>query len=319
MIDEVRISAKARSADWIAAQYKSMMDTFATYGGEQSYSTTEQWGENSNCDYTGVTEDTYLDQGNSGTYNMGTTTLIRVGDNDGHRPVRIMIQFDFSNVAISDSNQITSAKLYLRNNDFEASGDHVDVFRVKKQWNGGNTDYAVPPEGDDAVTWTYQYSTQTSWTGAGCDNSADRETTAEDTQTISNQGVWYSWDVTDSAKYMFDNSQYYGWILISQEEDDGTQNKIRFDSSERTTTSERPYLEITYSPPLVAPADLQQIHYRWRNDDGGESGSETVTVVDASSGYTDNSDTITIQHTVSGSNRLMLVGVSVNNDNSETV
>jgi hypothetical protein len=177
---------------------------------------TETWGEyGSRDDYTGRMEDTYTDQGNSGTYNMGATNLIRTGDNSGSRPVRIMINVDFSNILITDSSQIVSATLYLRNNDFEASGDHVDIFRVKKHWNGGNTDYAVPPEGDDAVTWTYQYSTQTAWTGAGCDNSADRETTAEDTQTISNQGVWYSWDVTDSAKTMFDNTQYYGWILIS--------------------------------------------------------------------------------------------------------
>jgi hypothetical protein len=47
---------------------------------------------------------------------------------------------------------------------------------------------------------------------------------------------------------MFDNSQYYGWILISQEEGDATQNKIRFYSSEHATTDRRPYLEIVYDP-----------------------------------------------------------------------
>ncbi|KPJ58208.1 MAG: hypothetical protein AMJ46_14510, partial [Latescibacteria bacterium DG_63] len=35
-LDEVRISTIARSANWIAAQHKSMMDTFATYGEEES-------------------------------------------------------------------------------------------------------------------------------------------------------------------------------------------------------------------------------------------------------------------------------------------
>ncbi|NIQ81051.1 MAG: DUF2341 domain-containing protein, partial [Anaerolineales bacterium] len=35
-LDEIRISDLARSPDWIAAQHESMMDTFATYGGEES-------------------------------------------------------------------------------------------------------------------------------------------------------------------------------------------------------------------------------------------------------------------------------------------
>ena len=38
-IDEVRISNTARSADWIAAQYKSMSDTFITFGAEQGLPT----------------------------------------------------------------------------------------------------------------------------------------------------------------------------------------------------------------------------------------------------------------------------------------
>ena len=35
IVDEVRISNPARSADWIAAQYDSMMDDFITFGGEE--------------------------------------------------------------------------------------------------------------------------------------------------------------------------------------------------------------------------------------------------------------------------------------------
>ncbi|NIQ82840.1 MAG: hypothetical protein GTO14_17990, partial [Anaerolineales bacterium] len=37
LIEEVRISNIPRSAGWIGAQYKSMTDTFATYGAEESY------------------------------------------------------------------------------------------------------------------------------------------------------------------------------------------------------------------------------------------------------------------------------------------
>ena len=35
-IDEVRISALARSADWIAAQHQSMIDAFITFGPEEN-------------------------------------------------------------------------------------------------------------------------------------------------------------------------------------------------------------------------------------------------------------------------------------------
>ncbi|MFX1555401.1 MAG: hypothetical protein ACFFBV_15865, partial [Promethearchaeota archaeon] len=50
----------------------------------------------------------------------------------------------------------------------------------------------------------------------------------------------------------------------------------------------------------------------------GIPGTESITVVDTS--YASNSsNTITIPHTVSGSNRLLLVGVSINNDDLETV
>ncbi|KPJ58334.1 MAG: hypothetical protein AMJ46_14325, partial [Latescibacteria bacterium DG_63] len=74
-------------------------------------------------------------------------------------------------------------------------------------------------------------------------------------------------------------------------------------------------------PNTSLPPNLTQIHYRWRNDDGEESGIETVTVDGtASTGTATTDDTsITIPHTTSGSNRLMLVGVSINNDGLETV
>jgi prepilin-type N-terminal cleavage/methylation domain-containing protein len=51
----------------------------------------------------------------------------------------------------------------------------------------------------------------------------------------------------------------------------------------------------------------------------GASCCSIVSVDDTSTGSTDGGSTITISHTTSGSNRLMLVGVSFNNDNSETV
>lgn len=40
LIDEVRISDTARSADWIAAQYLSTSDSFITYEGQENLAKT---------------------------------------------------------------------------------------------------------------------------------------------------------------------------------------------------------------------------------------------------------------------------------------
>ena len=68
-------------------------------------------------------------------------------------------------------------------------------------------------------------------------------------------------------------------------------------------------------PYIPSAPDLTQIHYRWRNDDGGESGTETVTVVDYDSA-SNIGTTITIPLTVSGTNRLIIVGVSTNRNST---
>jgi len=71
------------------------------------------------------------------------------------------------------------------------------------------------------------------------------------------------------------------------------------------------------------PSNINQIHYRWRNDDGEESGSETVTIDGTPSTGTAVSPatSMTISHTISASatDRLMLVGVSIANGNDEVV
>ena len=65
--------------------------------------------------------------------------------------------------------------------------------------------------------------------------------------------------------------------------------------------------------------DLTQIHYRWRNDDGGE-GNPGVSVESASSASFGAVSTAAITRTVSaGPDRLLLVGLSYNNDNNEGV
>ena len=78
-----------------------------------------------------------------------------------------------------------------------------------------------------------------------------------------------------------------------------------------TTRQYKPFA-LTVPPP---PANITQAHYRWRNDDGYEEGGSATVAVDAVSTYsttgTNKVNPATVSHTVSGSNRLLLVGVTL--------
>jgi hypothetical protein len=213
---------------------------------QDSSQVTKRWGENSNCDYTGVTQDTFLDSG-SATWEEGGcngSTAVRVGyrTDAGTRAMRALIKFNLSNIPITDSSQIASAYLKV-NVDFVSTGSTInfDAYPVLKTWNGGDTCHDVSESGE--ATWQYQ-SNPTTWSTAGCDGSgSDRESTSAGTFSVSTTG-WKSWDVTQSVKAMYASGNYYGWVLKSQNESGN--NWFSFYSSEDTTASNRPYLEITY-------------------------------------------------------------------------
>ena len=70
-------------------------------------------------------------------------------------------------------------------------------------------------------------------------------------------------------------------------------------------------LVVDYTPPSP---NLNQAHYRWRNDNGLEQGVyDTITVNNSSSNsYTTAISSLSLSHTVNaGSNRFMLVGVTL--------
>ncbi|MBU4457242.1 MAG: hypothetical protein KJ902_00705 [Candidatus Omnitrophica bacterium] len=231
---------------WSATQQFTMQCTTGTY--------TWEWGENSNCEFQGVWGDLYLDEGWSGTYNMGAAILIRVGDDgtDTVRKVRIMAETDFSNINISSSNQIAYARLYYKTIS-DLYTQIVRCYKVKKDWTPGNNGYSTADDEEDETCWTYQYYDETTWTTAGCDNTADRNTTQDASNSVTAINTWYYWDVTTSAKAIFDAGQYYGWILISDEEGIAARSMIRFSSDNNATVANRPYLQIQYTasnPPL---------------------------------------------------------------------
>ncbi len=261
--------------------------------------TTLSWGENSSRDdFNAVTEDTYLDQ-DQPSYDMGTNPLIRVGD-DGSRINRTLIKYDLTALdgLVTSSSQIVSATLKMKtyNDDADPGNIDVDAFRVKKDWFEGTKSYDPADDVDDAATWQYQVFNETSWTGAGCDDSADRETTSDDVETFAADYTWYSWDVTDSVKYFFDTpSSNFGWLLKAQSE--GITKYWRIYSSEAAEAN-RPYLEITINDDPACGYAYKRAITIDHNDVIGDSG-DTVDLVDfpvvikesgtwlRNSGYTD--------------------------------
>jgi hypothetical protein len=213
--------------------------------------TTQSWGENSSRDdYSAVTEDTFMDSGST-SHEEGTCTgndAVRIGyrTDTGSRAMRSLIKFDLSGLQslISSSSQITAAALKVKIARRTGSNIDVDAFRVLKSWSEGDQCHDDTDLDAGEATWQYQ-SYSTAWTAGGADSAGvDRAASADDTTTITGTG-WFSWDVTQSVKDMFDDENYDGWVLKSQTE--SGDNWVAFWSSEDGTAANRPYLEITYN------------------------------------------------------------------------
>ncbi|MGD8765276.1 MAG: DUF2341 domain-containing protein, partial [Desulfobacteraceae bacterium] len=211
--------------------------------------TTQSLGENSSRDdFTGVTEDTFMDSG-SNDQEEGSCTgndAVRIGyrTDAGTRAMRSLIKFDLTDIdpLIAASSDIISATLWVKIGQKNGNDIDVDAFRVLKSWSQGDECHNVAESGE--TTWRYQSYNGTEWTSWGADSAGtDRASSADDTTTITATG-WFSWDVTQSVKDMHDDGNYEGWVLKSQSES-GT-NWSAFYSSEHGTEADRPYLEIIY-------------------------------------------------------------------------
>ena len=109
---------------------------------------TEQWGENSNCEYTDVYDDiAYINSGNENA--TGVNVYGRVGDDSGSRPYRSLIRVDLDDLdsLISNSNQILSATLHIKKyGDDTTTSSTIGAYQMKKSWEEDIYDYEVPSE-----------------------------------------------------------------------------------------------------------------------------------------------------------------------------
>ena len=138
-------------------------------------------------------------------------------------------------------------------------------------------------------------------------------TTAYTTVGAENIGTGYkSYNVTAVIQEMvyrpgWVNGNPLSILMIGAESD--TSKYATFYTYEYSSGSAKAYIIIDWSPGQTI---LNQAHYRWRNDDGVETGTVAVGAVSTYSTTGVNKVTsATISHTVSGNNRLLLVGVTL--------
>ncbi len=137
---------------------------------------------------------------------------------------RCLIHFDLS--SIPEGAMIESATLY--GYMYDRAGDReVGAYRVTDTWN------------ESSVTWNTQPSVNTQPT-----SSIDPGSTAN---------TWICWNVTQDVQAYADITANYGWMLaFTNESATSTLQKVQMGSREYSESTQRPYLNVTYTiPPLV--------------------------------------------------------------------
>ncbi|MHC4396332.1 MAG: beta strand repeat-containing protein [Planctomycetota bacterium] len=201
---------------------------------EAGGSTTEEFGDATNTDYSGTVADTWTNVGTS-TTNYSSNTALNTytwpADTSANTTI---IKWDLTD--ISTGATVTEATLYLYQTD--SGGDSSYQISVHKIVN-------VDP-GIGTLTWA-TYDGTNSWTGGSNGGQGDIAT-AEDSPSVNNTDNQYkTWDVTDMvADWVATPANNYGMLLNS--DDVASVDSYRyFASSDAATASTRPKLIVTYS------------------------------------------------------------------------
>lgn len=210
-------------------------------------------GENTICDYTGVTSDTWL-RLNYPNYNYGIDPAPFMGGTTSANRGRFMIKFnlDILDGLIKTDHQIDSAILHFFSFNVNYAGPlEVKSYEILVSWVPGTKNNATPATNEPC--WNYRLYNSTSWGTAGALSSSDINLTSTDSVNIDSSVDGSEWelDVTSIIKSNFTSGNDYG-ILVGSEQADSAY--IRMSSSEYTVyPTYRPYLEINYSPQHAMP------------------------------------------------------------------
>ncbi len=133
-IDEVRVSNNARSADWIAATYKSVKNTFVSYGDEQSAGSGLVMHE---------TDTTYDSS-------SGSVVINATGDNTNLRQAINLIStetFNLEAYAYTDGSEVTADDVQLYYNDAAIITSYTNMgsgwYKLSAEVTGANADRTV--------------------------------------------------------------------------------------------------------------------------------------------------------------------------------
>lgn len=198
-------------------------------------------------------KDNTLFQNSAGSLSNGAGEYLFAGTTNNGPIRRAVIAFDLAG-ALPEDADVQSVSLDL-NMSRTISGDHdVSVHRLTADWGEGAS-HAGGEEGGGAAseegdaTWIHRMFDTEEWASPG----GDFEATASATFTVGGVGgyaVSSEEMANDVRSWLSDPASNFGWILIGDEDADGTAK--RFDSREHATASNRPQLTITYTTSTAA-------------------------------------------------------------------
>lgn len=197
-------------------------------------------------------EDTYLSQASTGT-NYGSCNRLYTGLGSSSR-ARSLIKFDLSSIPAGST--IISANLVMtKTGGSSSAATPIAAHRITNPWTENTGSCSGRSR---AASWN-QRMTSTNWTTAGGDFSS----TAESTVTVA-ANAQYTWNVKNLVQAWV-NGTYTNNGLMLKRVTEGSANQKYFASSEATSASQRPRLDIVYQgPPTGAIVN-------WSNGNIGES------------------------------------------------
>ncbi len=180
--------------------------------------------------------DTFINSANATTNQDGNDNM-DVGEVVGGSDVRRgLIKFDLSSIPSNATVSSATLKIWDRGTDLSNNTRVLGAYRVLRSWTTNQTTWNKADSGNN-------------WGTAGCSNTTtDREATDIGTVSITNPEVAGEYDITLTA------SKVQEWISgaltnngILLQKATETDDLTRFNSSEWSSSSERPILSITYS------------------------------------------------------------------------
>jgi uncharacterized repeat protein (TIGR01451 family) len=211
------------------------------------------------------------------------------------------IKFDLS--AVPAGSTITSVVLTLSMSKSVNGAENVDLHRALLNWGEGTSNAALAGRGGEGVgiqattgdvTWFYTFFSTQRWTTPGGDFVA----TASASTSVNGVGS-YQWTgaglAADVQQWLDNPGTNFGWILTGNET--ASQTVKQFDTAANTTSSARPVLTVSYTPPAPAVPSLTIAKSHtdiFRQGDAADTYSLTVT----NTGPGPTTGTVTVTDTV---------------------